>query len=863
MPRQAATVIENNFIGGLITETTALKFPPNACTETFNCVFDETGRVTRRVGVDLEDGFVETTITQADTDVYTEFAWNAVAGEGEINFLVQQQANFLFFFNVSDNLTPSANIKSFSVDLDTYLITGASRDPATEQCQYTVHTGNLIVVNPACDPIIVVYDSVADTIGVTAIDIKIRDFAGVDDGLTLNERPVESVASLKTNDPEHYYNLLNQGWYHGSTGTVGVDTGATLNQWDAARTDLPSNADSVALFRSSETDAFDNAVLLANSPGSTPAPRGHFILSATEQDRNTAMTAEGFTGATLGVTASFIAAASGTPFGDADDATESQAFDGVTASADGGLGGDNGASWGYSPVTTKTFGYVGKDFTVSPKKIHSVTVYGTNNNGFVTVGTPSITIDLYGKAGVAPTTSTDGTLLGTTTFTDASDESSGRSISSSDFTTFFDWVWVRIERTDTTADTFKIVEVNMFQPATAASPTPSTTERPHTVTTFAGRVFYAGINGLGLNSSIFFTRIIQKTSEYEQCYQNNDPTSEDFSDLLPDDGGVIRIPEIGRIIKLFSSQTSLIIIANNGVWLISGSAGAGFAANDYSVRKLSSIGSSAPMSVVDYKGLPIWWSEDGISTIQFDPNYNSFAVISATDQTIKSFVLGIPGQNRQFVKGVFDVDTEAVYWIYNDDVALTSDRYYVYNAALLLNGLSKAFYPWTVSESGTALPRVRGISYLQEGQRTITPAVKLTTTQLTGLTYSDVRDEDYVDWSSAALTDYTSYFITGYRPDGQGNKFFQSNYIHVFMEEEAGSSCLMQGLWDFYTDASSGKWSTSQEIYNSTTSNQAIRMRKLKVRGKGRALQLRFESTPGAPFSIVGWANAQSANASV
>ena len=851
MPRQAATVVENNFIGGLITETTALKFPPNACTETFNCVFDETGRVTRRVGIDLESGAADTTLTQDDSDVYTEFAWTAVAGDGNTNFLVQQQANNLFFFDITDNLTPSANRKTFQVDLDTYVITGSSRDPATEQCQYTLHTGNLLVVNPACDPIVIIYDPVGDTITTTAIDIKIRDFAGVDDGLELNERPVETVATLITNNPEHYYNLLNQGWYHGSTGTVGVDTAATLAQWDTARTDLPSNADVVALFRSSETDAFDNAVLLANSPGSTPAPKGHFIFSATEQDRNAAALAEGFT-LTLGLVGSFIAAGTGSVIGDF--VSSSVAFDGDKVEPQG---------LGTNATLTATTGYIGKNFSSSPKQILSVTTYGPSGGGYIGGSDPGCTFTLWAKNGSAPANSTDGTSLGTVVFTDTATEGGGRTIASSDTSTFWDYVWVEFRRTDSASASMFVTEIEFFQTSSAASPIPSTTERPHTITTFAGRVFYAGINGLGLNSSIFFTRIIEKPAEYGQCYQNNDPTSEDFSDLLPDDGGVIRVPEIGKIIKLFASQTSLVVIASNGVWLIAGSAGAGFAANDYSVRKLSSIGSSAPMSVVDYKGLPIWWSEDGISTLQFDANYNSFTVVSATDQTIKSFILSIPGQNRQFVKGVFDVDTEAVYWIYNDDTSITAARYYVYNAALLLNGLSKAFYPWTVSENGVVLPRIRGIIYAQEGNRTLTPVVKLTTTRTSGLTYSDVRDTNYEDWATVDDTDYTSYFITGYRPDGQGNKSFQSNYIHVFMEEEAGASCLMQGLWDFYTDASSGKWSTAQEIYNSTTSNQAIRTRKLKVRGKGRALQLKFTSTTGAPFSIVGWANTQSANASV
>src|SRR5688572_17476404 len=138
MTRQSAIVAENNFIKGLITETTAIKFPENACTETFNCVFDETGRVTRRLGLALEDNNDPTTVTPASTDVFTEYTWNAVAGQGAINFLVQQVGSTLRFFDISTSLEVGANLKSFTVALTDYDITGSSRTAATEQCQYTI-----------------------------------------------------------------------------------------------------------------------------------------------------------------------------------------------------------------------------------------------------------------------------------------------------------------------------------------------------------------------------------------------------------------------------------------------------------------------------------------------------------------------------------------------------------------------------------------------------------------------------------------------------------------------------------------------------------------------------------------------------
>lgn len=63
-----------------------------------------------------------------------------------------------------------------------------------------------------------------------------------------------------------------------------------------------------------------------------------------------------------------------------------------------------------------TAGYAGKAFSEA-QNITQVKVYGTNNEGFVQSGNPSVTITIYGKAS-SPANATDGTSMGTVTFTD-------------------------------------------------------------------------------------------------------------------------------------------------------------------------------------------------------------------------------------------------------------------------------------------------------------------------------------------------------------------------------------------------------------------------------------------------------------
>jgi hypothetical protein len=88
MARRQGIKIQNNFIGGLITQTTPLKFPENACTDASNCLFDEFGRVKRRPSLDIEEGYTIFTATKTNGEVFTEFLWQAVSGSGTLSFLV-------------------------------------------------------------------------------------------------------------------------------------------------------------------------------------------------------------------------------------------------------------------------------------------------------------------------------------------------------------------------------------------------------------------------------------------------------------------------------------------------------------------------------------------------------------------------------------------------------------------------------------------------------------------------------------------------------------------------------------------------------------------------------------------------------
>lgn len=859
MARQAAVNIDNNFIQGLITEAGALSFPEKACTETYDCVFTRNGKVSRRPAFNAEVGEVPFSVDSGEGVVATEYLWTAVGGIGTVSILVVQQGDKIYFFDVEDVSNISASKRSESIDLDIYVPSGSAKLPANYPCSFSQGNGDLLVANPAISPFYVRYDNGANSLTATSITVQFRDFTGLDDGLSSTSRPTDTVSGIKTNNPAHYYNLLNQGWY--------ANSADALSQWDTALSSLPSNADVPGLFRSSETDTFDAARVSAKDAGNVPAPKGHFILTAWDPDRTAAMVAEGFTGATLTSTTASISGSTGTAltFGSYS-GDPSYAHNGVTNATNSTLG--NVMAFLSGGVTHTNFAF-GKNYTSSPKRISKAVIHGPNDTGY-SVSNFSITATLYGKQGSSPANATDGTSLGSITFTDTSNESAGRTITSSNTTTYYDYVWVNWTHA-AHLDGISVVELIFHTPVTSDIDDTSTTERPSCTAFFAGRSWFAGIDAQGRSNNIYFSQIIEKRNQYGYCYQKNDPAGEYYNDLLADDGGVIKILEMGSVVKLFATRSAIFCFATNGIWSISGTSGSGFKATDYVVRRISSVGTVSRLSFIDFKGQPVWWAEDGIYGISFDAQTDSFSAENITLKTIKTFFTDILPSCRAIAKGAYDSVNDYIYWLYS-----TTPGNYVYDRVLVMNGATGAFFPWTISGGANydGLQAVTGVAFVVDPALTTSPRVKYVTItpDLNALTYEmsfaearNYNPDPYVDWATNADwggdLSYSSYFITGYKIHGDTQRYFQPNYLYVFMDTETNASMRVQAVYDFTNSGNSGKWSSVQEAYNNNLyQNRDISIRRLKVRGKGRAIQFKYQSTEGKPFTALGWSVMESVN---
>lgn len=246
--------------------------------------------------------------------------------------------------------------------------------------------------------------------------------------------------------------------------------------------------------------------------------------------------------------------------------------------------------------------------------------------------------------------------------------------------------------------------------------------RPSSVAFFAGRVFYSGVFTAGFNTKIYFTQIIERTEQVGECYQAQDPTSEDFRDLLPSDGGVIVIPEIVQVHHMAALGFDLYVFASNGVWRIGGSNGTGFAADDYSVSKVSGVPTVSNVSFVDVEGVPMWWNRSSVNTL-VPTESGQMQVVSLTDESIKSFFADIPEQSKFYAKGTYDPLTKKVQYLYRSEATDDESQVFNYDRILTLDTRSGAWSPWTPSPSDRVFLKglftLEGSSVEQELRRVV------------------------------------------------------------------------------------------------------------------------------------------------
>lgn len=430
------------------------------------------------------------------------------------------------------------------------------------------------------------------------------------------------------------------------------------------------------------------------------------------------------------------------------------------------------------------------------------------------------------------------------------------------------------------------------------------TSRFSSIANFSGRAFYAGLNSAKNTDIILFSQLITDFNKLGECLQQNDPTSEQISDLLDTDGGTIRIAGAVGIKVLYVIDASLYIFADNGVWRIEGIDGV-FSPSAFAVKKVTDVGIVDASSFIVADGSPIWWSRNGIHTLDFDGATGRPVESNLTLGTIQSYWDLIPNESKTKLKTSFDSVNKRAYWAWPDqDEGIESKV----NNVLVLDAALRAFYPWYIEDAGVSTDCVINFEFYSgfgasisaldvvttNGDDVVTTAGDDVISQqvanvATGspaiiaiirdnatnkITMGSFSGDDFLDWGT---TNYSSYAEAGY--DFMGDLLLQKTapYVTTYMRltetawegnEQTGyqpdkpSSMFVTSFWDFKSASSSSPQQAYRfkrmPVVNSSNlldfnHPESVIVTRMKLRGKGRSMRIKFESEQGKDFILLGF----------
>lgn len=790
-----ATKVEKpyyQFSKGINTEASLIAFPEGFSADEENYELYTDGSRRRRLGLALEVNGADYTLPVPAPvgGACRVHDWKNVGGFPNYNYKIIQVGTELHIYGDDPNTIFSVDKRFEVIDLTQRKVsTSTNAEVGTSLVDVSYGRGDAFIVGKHIEPFFIRFNINTNTLTLTQISIKERDFEGRDDGISNNTFPI----TLTT---DHEYNLQNRGWTPALISTFFTGQAKYPSKAMAPWLGLKRTLTSSDAYDSDGVRVFSDAKLVAELFQDASAPQGHFI-------RN--------------------------PFRPGSVSVNATSF----VITDYTIG-----SWvpGSNNITVETDG------------AHGLIV---NDEFDITGSYFSMTV-LYGTEPV-------------------------------DYTWSFDGTWTVSAVPDTTHVTF--VQV---LPGTATSwttPVPVTygtlsstysnsnltsPYRPTCTAFYAGRVWYAGTPYGKQAGRLYFSPIIESDAQYGKCYQQADPTDERISDLIPSDGGVVIIPEVGSVLKLLPYGSFLLVFATNGIWQIGGNSASGFfSAVSYSIRKISEQGCVSGISVVLAGDTPVYAGISDILAILQDPNSGLLVTQNLTANSIHTLYAGIP--SRSNIQGTYDELTKRIIWLYKSDPSIQDFRY---DKALVFHTVLGAFTKFQFFAGADGY--VASVFCLNQSAS----VNKLKFVGIVGgralIHIADMHATNYTDFT---FTEQPAYIISGPETLGDASKHKYAGYVWVFSKKtETGyttvgedlvptreSSTSIQARWDWSDRASAGKWGPSQEAYrhrrlyqpvnslDTFDDGQPLIVTKNKVRGRGRALQIKLTAGSGKDSYIAGW----------
>lgn len=376
-----------------------------------------------------------------------------------------------------------------------------------------------------------------------------------------------------------------------------------------------------------------------------------------------------------------------------------------------------------------------------------------------------------------------------------------------------------------------------------------------------GRIFY------GAADRLYFSQVfLDDLESLGRCYQKNDPTAEVASDILDTDGGEILLQESGPIVSMVQFQLGILLFCSRGVWYVSGS-DSGFTATSYKVDKVSSDVIVGPRAYSLVGSDVVFGTKDGASFVSSN-EFGIPKVTSITDFTIKTFWQGFVTPDLQIA---YDQKNLRVIFL---KCTCAVGGTLVYDLRV------QGFFPWELGGTIVEGEEIvyEGVLYSERDSKVLYIARQLGLIGDISRIYTASQSDSPVH-RDFGVANYQSYLTTNYETLGNYTRnkgvplvsvFFRKTETNVNVTGSAfvfdrPSACNMSVLWDF--DTVSGKYSEPKSVYNPVPrgwappdvgiqafdTGQTIINYKDKIRGKGKAVQFRFESVGSNSMELLGF----------
>ena len=198
-----ATIPYNGFQKGFITEGNPLQFPEGATKSELNFDLLVDGTRRKRLGLEMEESGSVFLQDSSTPEVVSSHLWDTQT-DGQ-KFVVTQVDYKIYLWSAQQNpITQESGVELY--DFSSNMTRRLSYIPYLD---FASGQGYMIIVGEGVKPRYFEYKQINNdgTLAIESanIDIRIRDFTGIEDGLAIDARP--SILSQ-----EHKYNISNQGW---------------------------------------------------------------------------------------------------------------------------------------------------------------------------------------------------------------------------------------------------------------------------------------------------------------------------------------------------------------------------------------------------------------------------------------------------------------------------------------------------------------------------------------------------------------------------------------------------------------------------------------------------------------------------